>query len=118
MSPNHLFANLNCPKDHAQVYPTLARIALDILPSQASSVPCERLFSGTKQVATDRQSSLCPVVFEEVIITKSAWGHGLCDVVAWNAAQMEEITEFDFEQMLVDDSDQEEWDKSMNLDWF
>jgi len=36
-----LFTNLNGPKDHAHVYPTLARIVLDILPSQASSVPCK-----------------------------------------------------------------------------
>ena len=118
-----LFTNLNGPKDHAHVYPTLARIALDILPSQASSVPCERLFSGTKQVATDRRASLGNMVFEEVTITKSAWGPGLCDVAAWNAAQTEEVAhlDLDFEQMLVEDGDQEEWDKSMpslDLDWF
>lgn len=121
MSQNFLFANLNGPKDHAHVYPTLARIALDILPSQASSVPCERLFSGTKQVATDRRASLGPVVFEEVTIMKSAWGSGLGDVAAWNAAQIEEVGSFDFEQMLVDDGDQEEWDKSLSnldMDWF
>jgi hypothetical protein len=97
-------------------------MALDILPSQASSVPCERLFSGTKQVATDRRASLGPVVFEEVTIMKSAWGPGLSDVAAWNAAQMEEVGNLDFEQMLVDDGDQKEWDKSeddanLDLDW-
>ena len=110
-----LFANLNGLKDHADVYPTLARIALDILPAQASSVPCEQLFSGTKQVATDRQASLGPVVFEEATITKSAWGPGLCDVAAWNAAQMEEIGLLDYEQMLVDDGDLEEWDRALSV---
>jgi hypothetical protein len=30
-------------QDRAVLFPTLARIALDILPCQASSVPCERL---------------------------------------------------------------------------
>ena len=118
-----LFTNLNGPKDHAHVYPTLAHIALDVLPSQASSVPCEQLFSGTKQVATDRRASLGLIVFEEVTITKSAWGPGLCDVVAWNAVQVEEVAHLalDFEQMLVDDGDQDEWDKSMpglDSDWF
>ena len=116
-----LFANSNCHKHHAHLYPTLAWIVLDVLPSQASSVPCERLFSSTKQIATDRWASLGPVVFEEVTITKSAWGPGLGDVAAWNAAQMEEVGNFDFEQMLVDDGDQEEWDKSMldlDLDWY
>ena len=116
-----LFANSNCHKHHAHLYPTLAQIALDVLPSQASSVPCERLFSGTKQIATDCRASLGLVVFEEVTITKSAWGPGLGDIVAWNAAQMEEVGNFDFEQMLVDDGDQEECDKSMldlDLDWY
>src|SRR6266446_3359437 len=56
-----------------QAQSTYARIVLDVLPSQASSVPCEQLFSGTKQVATDCQASLGPIVFEEVTITKSAW---------------------------------------------
>src|ERR1700678_1223271 len=103
-----LFTNLNGPKDHAHVYPTLARIALDILPSQASSVPCGRLFSGTKQVATDRRASLGNMVFEEVTITKSAWGPGLCDVAAWNAAQTGAGVHLDlyFEQMLVEDGGQ------------
>jgi hypothetical protein len=117
MSQNFLFANLNGPKDHAHVCQTLARIALDILPSQALSIPCERLFSGTKQIATDHQASLGPVVFEEVTIMKSAWGSGLGDVAAWNAAQIEEVGKFNFEQMLVDNGNQEEWDKYLsNLD--
>ena len=38
-------------QDHSVLFPTLARIALDILPCQASSVPCERLFSASKQTA-------------------------------------------------------------------
>ena len=54
-----------------------------------------------------------PVVFEEVTITKSAWGPGLCDVAAWNAAQMEEIGLLDYEQMLVDNGDLEEWDRAL-----
>ena len=92
----------------------------NILPSQASSVPCKQLFSGTKQVATDCWASLGSIVFEEVTITKSAWGPGLCDIVAWSAAQMEGIAQLDldFGQMLVD---QDRWDKPMpclDLDWF
>jgi hypothetical protein len=112
-----VFAKLK-PEDHAHIYPTLARIALDVLPSQASSVPCERLFSGTKQVATDRRAHLGPVVFEELTIMKSTWGPELCNVAAWNAMQVEEVGEegagiFDFKEMLVDDVDREEWDKTM-----
>jgi hypothetical protein len=68
------------------LFPTLARIALDVLPAQASSVPCERMFSGSKQVATDRRACLGSIVFEELVIMKSAWGPDLYDMAAWNAA--------------------------------
>ena len=37
-------------KDHAHEFHMLARIALDVLPTQASSVPCEQLFSGTNKL--------------------------------------------------------------------
>jgi len=59
---------------------------------------------------------LGPVVFKEVTITKSAWGPGLCEVAAWNAAQMEEVGLLDYEQMLVEDGDLEEWDRLPRLD--
>jgi hAT family C-terminal dimerisation region len=94
-------------KDHAQLFPTLARIALDVLPSQASSVPCERLFSGSKQIVTDRRACLGPTVFEELVIMRSAWGPDLYDMAAWNTTQpeVEEASIFmDFEEMLCEDS--------------
>src|SRR5713101_7521735 len=58
---------------HTVLFPTLARIALDILPCQASSVPCERLFSASKQTADLCQSSLSAKRFEELQIMKFAW---------------------------------------------
>ena len=46
---------------------------------------------------------------------KSAWGSELYDMAAWNAAQVEEITNlgFDFEEMLDDDVNLSVWDKDM-----
>lgn len=82
---------------------------LDVLPSQASSVPCEWMFSGTKQIATDCQSCLGTKVFEELTMMGSAWGPGIYDAAAWNAMQVEE--------MLADDVDMVEWDKVINTDW-
>src|SRR5277367_2938164 len=96
-------------KEHANVYPTLARIALDVLPSQASSVPCELLFSGTKKIATDRRACLGAIAFEELTIMRSAWGPKLFDIAAWNAARTEEIEVHDFEEMLIDDVELAEW---------
>jgi hypothetical protein len=39
-------------QDNCHLYPTLGRIALDVLPIQASSVPCKHLFSAGKHIAT------------------------------------------------------------------
>ena len=97
------------------MYPTLARIALDVLLSQASSVPCERLFSGSKQIATDRQARLGSEVFEELVIMSSAWGPDLCDMAAWNDSQVEELTLVDFEEMLVDNTECLAWDNKLDL---
>ncbi|KIK04408.1 hypothetical protein K443DRAFT_4705 [Laccaria amethystina LaAM-08-1] len=47
-------------QDHAQLFPMLACITLNVFPAQASSVPCEQLFSGTKQIVTDRHALLVP----------------------------------------------------------
>ena len=87
-----------------------------MLPSQASSVPCERLFSGTKQIATDRRASLGSVAFEELTMMKSAWGPDLYDMAAWTTAQVQEVSMFDFEEMLVEDAECLAWDKDLGLE--
>lgn len=96
------------------MFPTLARIALDVLPAQASSVPCERLFSGTKQIATDRRARLGLVTFEELTLMRSAWGPGIYDFAGWNSSQVEDVILDDFEQMLVEDVDCLEWEKELS----
>lgn len=100
-------------QDNAQLYPTLARIALDVLPSQASSVACERIFSGSKQIATDRRSRLGQTLFEKLVIMKSAWGPDLCNMAAWNTVQVEDVDSCDllyFEDMLADDIECAAWE--------
>jgi len=57
---------------HAKVYPTLAKIALDVLPAQASSVPCEQLFSGGKEIAVTRRAQLGADLFEQLQMLKFA----------------------------------------------
>jgi hypothetical protein len=93
-------------------------MALDILPSQASSVPCERVFSGTKQIATDRRASLGSTVFEELTMLKCAWGPKIFDPAAWNTAQIEQVDLLDFEQMLIDDSEAVKWNKALDTPWY
>jgi len=96
-------------------YPTLARIALDVLPSQASSVPCERVFSGSKQIASDRRACLGTAVFEELVIMGSTWRPELHDMAAWSSMQTEEV-DLAFEEMFEDDAGWLAWEKNSETD--
>ena len=87
-----------------------------MLLSQASSVACEWIFLGSKQIATDHRSRLGPEVFEQLVIMKSTWGPDLYDMAAWNAAQVKKVDSmFDFEEMLANDNGCLEWEKEMAL---
>ncbi|KAF5383745.1 hypothetical protein D9615_003755 [Tricholomella constricta] len=77
--------------NYAKVYPTLARIALDVLPSQASSVPCERVFSSSKLTATDRRARLKAEVFEELQVLKAVWRATTIDLARHNSEEVEEV---------------------------
>ena len=46
---------------------------------------------------------------------KSAWGPDLYDMAAWNDSQVEDVTFFDFEEMLVDNIDCTAWEKEKEL---
>lgn len=52
------------------MYPLLYRIALDVLPVQASAVPCERVFSSSKETDTNRRANLSPEKMEQLQILK------------------------------------------------
>jgi hypothetical protein len=43
---------------------------MDILPIQASSVPCERVFSSSKETITARRNSLSPCLVEALQLLK------------------------------------------------
>ncbi|KAF5378162.1 hypothetical protein D9615_007596 [Tricholomella constricta] len=95
---------------HAKLYPTLARIALDILPSQASSVPCKRVFSSAKLTATDRRARLGAIIFEELQIMKAVWRPQLIDH-AKNNSQEIEVVEEEFESIFAADEELKGWDQ-------
>jgi hypothetical protein len=52
---------------------------MDILPIQASSVPCERVFSSSKETVTARRNSLSPDIMEALQLLKysSKQGRGI-----------------------------------------
>jgi hypothetical protein len=100
-------------QNHASLFPTLARIALDILPCQASSVPCERLFSTSKQTADLRRSSLGAKRFEELQVMKFAWRTKILDNAEQNWAQVEEVQLDEYSEFLDADERSAEWDRQI-----
>jgi hypothetical protein len=85
-------------------------MALDILPVQASSVPCERLFSSSKQVVTECRAHLGSDRFEELLVMKSAWRGMIRDWAATNSAEVEEVDLVEYEELLEEDVQARTWD--------
>ncbi len=81
---------------HTDTYPTLARMALDILPIPASSVASERLFSSAKEVLTARRSRLGPDVFEWIEVLGHQWASEVVDYARINSLNIEEYELDDF----------------------
>lgn len=73
------------------------------------------MFSDSKQIATDHQACLGPIVFEELVIMKSAWGPDLCDMAVWNALQVKGVNIFDFEEKLAEDISCVKRDRKLTL---
>lgn len=100
-----------CLQANTHLFPTFALAARDVLAVPASSVPCERLFSSGKQVATDRRSCLGSDRFEELQVMKSAWKDSIFDFATWNSEEVEDISEF--EELLIEDIAAVELDKEL-----
>lgn len=64
-------------KDHSVIYPTLARMARDLLAIQGSSTPSERQFSSARHIGTDFRNRLSPDMFEAVQTLKSGYKGGI-----------------------------------------
>ncbi|KZT31949.1 hATC-domain-containing protein, partial [Sistotremastrum suecicum HHB10207 ss-3] len=102
--------------DNSDRYPILARIALDVLPVQASSVACERLFSSAKLTATDLRSRLGTDEFEELQLLKFAWKREIIDMAKDNETCEQEIAideEF-YRGLDALDTLEEEWDNEVD----
>jgi hAT family C-terminal dimerisation region len=103
-----------CFQNNGHQYPTLRRITIDFLACQASSVPCERLFSGGGEIATKRRAQLGAARFEELQVMKFAWRNNIGDLAAWNSSQVEEIDDEmrEYRDLLAEDGEQMVWDKN------
>ncbi len=98
--------NIAC-QTHSAVYPTLARIALDILPIAAASVGAEALFSQGKEVLTDRRSRLDPELFEQVQCLNFAWKPTIVDWARLNDQLTVDVYLQEFEFMYAEEVDME-----------
>jgi len=106
------FVNLNqyfiCQENQHQ-YPILFHLAMDILPIQGSSVPCEHVFSSGKETTTDRRSCISPELMEALQLLKfslrqghpldfttgTSWDDELAEVeTAHNAHEPEDLDSF------------------------
>lgn len=68
---------------------------MDILPIQASSVPCERVFSSSKETITAKRNSISPPLMEALQLLKYATkkGRGMSFIEGLDEA--EELTELE-----------------------
>ena len=90
----------------------MRRIALDYLPCQASSVPCERLFSAGGEIATKRRAQLGAERFEELQVMKFAWRSDIVDWASWNTTAVEEVDEMrEYADYMAADEEQQAWDR-------
>jgi len=57
-------------QQHCSKYPNLFSLAMDILPVQGSAVPCERVFSSSKETMTPRRNQIRPKLMEALQLLK------------------------------------------------
>ena len=83
-------------QEHQHRYPRIFRLAMDIIPIQASSVPCERVFSSGKETMRPRRSRISPHLMECLQILKFSIRKGRALKFTEGMAWPEELMEFEY----------------------
>ncbi len=82
-------------------------VAIDLLPAQASAVPCERVFSSSKESCPLRRNKISPALLEVLQILKFSYKQDRLDFSSdWVAGNDEfgidnELTEAEIRELLV-----------------
>ena len=63
----------NIFKANRETFPTICRMAFDYLPVQASSVPCERVFSSSADTDTNKRNRISADLMEALQLLKYAY---------------------------------------------
>ncbi|KAF7298061.1 Dimer-Tnp-hAT domain-containing protein [Mycena chlorophos] len=77
---------------NSQLKPYLFRVACDVLPVQATAVPCERVFSSSAETDTKRRNRLGPHVFEALELLKFYYRNEGLDYTGGLVAREEDYT--------------------------
>lgn len=84
-----------------QRYPTIFRMAMDYLPVQPSSVPCERAFSSSGLTDTKQRNRINPILMEALQILKFSLKKERPNLKWWMTSQQEMLQDEDSNQILV-----------------
>lgn len=71
------------------------RVALDILPMQASAVPCERVFSSSKETMASRRCNLSPQTMEILQVLKYIFRQDRLDFMEGLVLEEQELADME-----------------------
>lgn len=80
-------------QSHGAEFPTIFQIAMDYLPIQASSVPCERAFSSSAETDTARRNRISPLLMEALQMYKFGLKTDLMNFTAGNMTSENDLLE-------------------------
>ncbi|KAL1745750.1 hypothetical protein HDZ31DRAFT_35739 [Schizophyllum fasciatum] len=94
----------NSYKQHDQYdHPLVFRITLDVLPVQASAVPCERVFSSSKETDALRRAGLGPEMMEVLQMLKYMFRENRLSFTDGLLAREVELAKYDIDPTLYDE---------------
>ena len=100
-------------QEHQHRYPRIFHLAMDIIPIQASSVPCERVFSSGKATMAPRRSRISAQLMEALQIMKFSIRKGrplkFTEGMSWD----EELKEFELNARIAPLGDAEAYRHSL-----
>ena len=69
----YIILNFHFSQANESVFPTLFAMAMDYLPIQSLSVPCERAFSSSAEMDTKKRNRIHPTLMEALQLLKYAY---------------------------------------------